>query len=89
MLGCRTLQQSRRRRHLSGSTSWPWRGSDALKLLETCVCFAGSVSTCQIGVRITLATLAVLLLPKSLNAHHTMTKEDYDERGPSHIHKKC
>jgi actin-related protein len=29
------------------------------------------------------------IVAKSLNANHTMTKEDYDERGPAYINKKC
>jgi actin-related protein len=29
------------------------------------------------------------IVAKSLNANHTMSKEDYEDRGPAYIHKKC
>ena len=29
------------------------------------------------------------IVGKSMNAINTMTKEDYEERGPAYIHKKC
>jgi actin-related protein len=33
--------------------------------------------------------IGAAIVAKSLNANHTMTKEDYDERGPSFVHRKC